>query len=151
MFTHKTTSNEQAKRLAFLFAKEIIKSKFSKKSALIIALSGNLGSAKTTFVQGFLRGAGIKKKITSPTFVLIKTYKLTNLKTYKLIHHIDCYRIKNAKELFNLGLEKILSNSKNIVLIEWPGIIKKYLPKSAIWIKFKYGRKESERIIKISE
>ena len=81
MFTHKTTSNEQAKRLAFLFAKEIIKSKFSKKSALIIALSGNLGSGKTTFVQGFLRGAGIKKKITSPTFVLIKTYKLTNLKT----------------------------------------------------------------------
>ena len=104
-----------------------------------MALSGELGGGKTTFVQGFMTGAGIKKKITSPTFVL--------LKNYKLIYHIDCYRLKKAKELLDLGLREILINPKNIVLIEWPEIVKKYLPKSAIWIKFKYGKKENERII----
>ena len=144
MLIFKTTNFKQTKDLGKLLARTIFRErKTNNKKALVLALSGELGGGKTTFVQGFMTGAGIKKKITSPTFVL--------LKNYKLIYHIDCYRLKKAKELLDLGLREILINPKNIVLIEWPGIIKKYLPKSAIWIKFKYGRKESERIIKISE
>jgi len=140
MLIFKTTNFKQTKDLGKLLARTIFRErKTNNKKALVLALSGELGGGKTTFVQGFMTGAGIKKKITSPTFVL--------LKNYKLIYHIDCYRLKKAKELLDLGLREILINPKNIVLIEWPEIVKKYLPKSAIWIKFKYGKKENERII----
>ena len=102
--------------------------RIKKKNALILALSGNLGSGKTTFIQGFLRAAGIRRKITSPTFVLIKNYKIQT-ENYKRVYHIDCYRIKKSKELLDLGLKEILNNPENIVLIEWPERIKKFCRK----------------------
>ena len=142
MFSLKTTSFKQTKALAKLLSGEIF---YGKNGALVFALSGDLGAGKTTFVKGFIAGAGIKRKITSPTFVLVKSYKV---KSYK-VYHIDCYRLKKSKEILDLGLKEILKNPKNIVLIEWPGIIKKYLPKNAVWIKFKHGKKENERIISV--
>lgn len=142
MLSLKTTSFKQTKALAKLLSGEIF---HGKNGALVFALSGDLGTGKTTFSKGFIAGAGVKRKITSPTFVLVKSYKI---KSYK-IYHIDCYRIKKPKELFDSGLEEILKNPKNIVLIEWPEIIKKYLPKGAIWIEFKHGEKINERIIKL--
>lgn len=144
----KTTNFKQTKDLAKLLAQAVLKGKkINSENALVLALSGHLGGGKTTFVQGFMAGAGIKKKITSPTFTIIKNYPITKLLNYKKIYHIDCYRLKKAKELLDLGLEEILINPKNIVLIEWPKIAKKYLPKDAIRIKFKHGKKENERTI----
>jgi tRNA threonylcarbamoyladenosine biosynthesis protein TsaE len=61
------------KKLGGNLAKKISRSKL-RKQAKVIALSGDLGSGKTTFAQGFLRGLGVKGKITSPTFVLVKRY-----------------------------------------------------------------------------
>ncbi len=147
MLIFKTTNFKQTKDLARLLARAILKEKkINSEKALVLALSGHLGGGKTTFAQGFMAGAGIKKKITSPSFVITKSYKLKT-KSYKIIYHIDCYRLKKAKELLDLGLEEILINPKNIILIEWPEIVKKYLPKEAIWIKFKHSKKENERII----
>ena len=151
-----TNSSGQTKKIAGLLASVIASRRRSNlKNALVLALSGDLGSGKTTFVQGFLRAAGIRKKITSPTFVLIKNYPITNyqLPNYQNIHHIDCYRIKKPKELSGLGLKEILNNPENIVLIEWPGIIKKILPacagrpKDSIWIKFEHGEKANKRVL----
>lgn len=145
----KLSSLKQTRQLAGLLAQEILSKKnFFKDSALVIALSGDLGAGKTSFAQGFLRIAGVKSKIISPTFVLVKRYTL-NAKRYKNIYHIDCYRLHQPKELLSLGLKEIFSNSENIVLIEWPERIKSYLPKNIIKLKFKYGQKESERIIKL--
>ncbi len=149
----KTTSSIQTKKIAKLLAREILYSKASQigisKNAFVLLLSGDLGAGKTTFIQGFLRGLGIGKKITSPTFVLIKTYKLKNLKTYKLIHHIDCYRIHKPKDIKGISIKEILKNPQNIVLIEWPERIRRILPKNVIMIKLKYGKKENERIMSI--
>lgn len=152
-----TKSRNQTKKLAKLLCQTVLKRK--NNNALVLALSGNLGAGKTTFVQGFMKGAGIKKKITSPTFILMKKYEIRNTKfetnsknqnpKFKNIYHIDCYRIKKAKELLDLGLKEILKNPRNIVLIEWPEIIRRYLPKRAIWIEFEHGEKENERIIKL--
>ena len=109
-----TNSSEETKKLAENLAKQITRG--------VIALSGDLGSGKTTFVQGFAKGLGIKDKIISPTFVLIKQYK--NL------YHVDLYRINTFD---HLGLEEILSNRNNIVLIEWAEKLKK-LPDGSIKI-----------------
>lgn len=115
---------------------------------MVFALKGDLGSGKTTFVQGFLRGLGIKSKITSPTFLIFKRFKVNNLR-FKNAYHIDCYRIKKSKELLDLGLKEILNLSQNIVLIEWSEKIRRALPSNAIWIKFEHGKKEDQRIVDV--
>ena len=117
-----------------------------RSSAGVVALSGELGAGKTTFIQGFLRALGVKRRITSPTFLIFKSYTL-NAKPYTLVYHIDCYRIQKPAELLKLGLKKILADPRNIVLIEWAEKIKSLLPKGTIKIEFKHGRKENERLI----
>ncbi len=143
----KSHSATQTKKFAQSLIKEILNKKKQTK-ALIFALTGNLGSGKTTFVQGFLKSLGIKKRITSPTFVLIKNYEL-RIKNYGEAYHIDCYRISKPKEILGLNFKEIIRNPKNIVLIEWSEKIRTILPKSSIWLKFKHGRKENEREINI--
>jgi len=148
-FIYQTTSSSQTKKFAGLLASTIVSQKRTpSKNALIIALAGDLGAGKTTFVQGFLRGLGIKKKITSPTFILIKNYSITQLSNYQNVYHLDCYRIKKASELSKIGLKEILECPQNIILIEWAEKIKRILPKNTIWIKFKHGKKSNYRIIK---
>lgn len=145
-----TRSKLQTQKLSRELAQKIIRAKKINKTALIVALKGDLGAGKTTFAQGFLRGLGVKSKITSPTFVLIKTYNLqpaTYNKKFEKASHVDCYRIKNVREIIDLDFKKIISNSQNIVLIEWPEHISKILPKKRINIFFEHGKKENEREI----
>jgi tRNA threonylcarbamoyladenosine biosynthesis protein TsaE len=138
METFMAQSRKQTEDLAKMLAKEILKYKNNKKQALVFGLVGNLGAGKTTFVQSFAKGLGIRSKITSPTFVLMKIYG--NL------YHLDCYRIKDYKDILALDFGDIVSNPKNIVLIEWAERIKKILPKSTVWIKFNIVGKTVRRI-----
>jgi tRNA threonylcarbamoyladenosine biosynthesis protein TsaE len=136
-----TQNHEQTQGLARILAREILKYKNIKKNALVFGLMGNLGAGKTTFIQAFAKGLGIRSKITSPTFVLMKKYG--NL------YHIDCYRTKDYKDILALDFQEIVSSPKNIVMIEWAEKIRKVLPQDTIWIKFDIiGR--ASRKIKIS-
>lgn len=92
----------------------------------VIGLSGELGTGKTTFIQGFAKGLGIKEKIISPTFVLIRQHKIPQ--TDKTLYHIDLYRLGGRDRFKDLGLEEIISNPNNLVLIEWAEKLKN-LPK----------------------
>ncbi len=146
--SYKTNSFRQTKKLANFLTRRFLRRRLKQKDTLILALSGDLGSGKTTFIQGFIRGLGVRNKITSPTFVLVKNYKLKAL-NYKCVYHVDCYRIKSAGELLKLGLKEILKNPQNIVLIEWAERIRRVLPKNAIWLKFEHGQKINERNVKL--
>ena len=132
-----TKDFKQTQRLGEALAKKILKLG-PQKGALVLGLQGNLGGGKTTFLQGFAKGLGIKEKILSPTFVIMKKFKMPVLSGFKYFYHIDCYRIKNHKDITQLGFKEIISNSENIVAVEWPERIKKVLPKDSIVIKFKY-------------
>jgi tRNA threonylcarbamoyladenosine biosynthesis protein TsaE len=132
-------NEKETSKLAKILAKEILKIISKKKNALVIGLEGDLGAGKTTFIKAFAKGMGIRKRLTSPTFVL--------LKKYKNLYHIDCYRIKNAQDILALDFEEIISLPKNIVLIEWAEKIRKILPKDKIWIKFEIVS-DKKRIIK---
>ena len=125
------------RELAKSFAKKIKRIK-KNKNAIIIGLQGELGAGKTTFIQSFAKGLGIKNKITSPSFILMKKYK--NL------YHIDCYRIKSYKDILGLDFQEIISNPKNIVIIEWAEKIRKILPKDTIWVRFKIISKNERKI-----
>lgn len=132
-----TSGPIQTKKLGEKFAKEILEKK-PKKTAFVVGLEGELGGGKTTFLQGFAKGLGIKEKILSPTFVIMK--KFNNF------YHIDCYRIEKPKELLDLGFKKITSNPKNIIVIEWADRIRKIMPKHTLWIKFDFINEKRRRI-----
>ena len=93
----------------------------------IFLLEGPLGVGKTTFVRNFLLSYGIKNVI-SPTFSYVHTYDLKDFS----IHHFDLYRIKSQKDFVDLGFCEYIFNEKNIVLIEWPEVIKLLLLDSKI-------------------
>lgn len=98
----------------------------------IIALEGELGAGKTTFVQAFVKVLGVRAKVKSPTFNIIKKYKVP--KKNKFVYHIDCYRLKDHKEAIPLGIKEIFKEKDATVLIEWPERIKKILPKKFVLI-----------------
>ena len=142
-----TTDICQTKKIASHLAKEIIRTQASR--ARVIALSGDLGSGKTTFTQGFARTLGIKEKIQSPTFVLMKIYLLNARKSFKHLVHIDAYRIETPSEMEHLGFRDLLEDQDAIILIEWADRVKKLLPKDTTWIMFEHGKKLNERIITV--
>ena len=135
-----TKSAKETKKVGEFLAGEIIKS----KKALIIGLKGELGSGKTTFIQGMAKGLKIRERITSPTFVIFKKFKLGPVPCLKYFYHIDCYRVQ-SKDLLDLGFKEIISQP-NIVVIEWAEKIKKILPKDTFWIKFEYLDKDKRKI-----
>ena len=124
--------------------------KFSKliKRGDFILLSGNLGVGKTTFIKyviNSLEKANKQKKsqVTSPTFTVINEYQIKKI----LIKHYDLYRIKNKKELNNLGIDENLKDQ--ITLVEWPETVKKTKIKNSINLIFEYKKNYTERYVSI--
>ncbi len=109
---------------------------------IVIGLIGELGAGKTTFAQGFAEGLGIKNRIISPTFILMRKYGD--------FYHIDLYRLEKdvENEVRNLGLFDIWEKPENIILIEWAEKIENILPKDSIKIEFEL-LDEFERKIRI--
>ena len=139
-----TTSPSQTKRLGEFLAKEILRTKPGKE-ALIIGLIGDLGSGKTTFLQGLARGLRIKKRVLSPTFIIMRRFSV-QAPVFKNFFHIDCYRIKKAKDLSGLGYKGITEKAGNIIAIEWADKILKSLPKGATMLKFDHVDANKRRI-----
>jgi tRNA threonylcarbamoyladenosine biosynthesis protein TsaE len=147
MGAFRTKSLRATKALAADFVKTLLKSRKNRQKALTLLLSGDLGSGKTSFVQAILRFFGVKR-VTSPTFVIMKHYRLLrSMSGIKDIYHVDAYRLRSFKDLSLLGFDEILKSDKAMVMIEWPERIKKGLPQDAVKISFSCGEKENERVI----
>ena len=136
------------KKIARELAREIFK--FQHKKTVVVGLVGDLGSGKTTFVKSFAKELGIQSRITSPTFLIQKKYKIKK-NGFSSFLHVDVYRIKKISELYTIEFKNELSNSQNIIVIEWADIIKKILPKKMIWISFLHGKNKNERYIIIKK
>lgn len=135
-----TNSSEETRKLGKEFARSHLAA--LQGETLIIALYGDLGSGKTTFVQGLAEGLGIKQRIISPTFIIVRCYE-------ERFCHIDLYRIESKRDFEGLGIEEIINNKNNIVVIEWAEKLKSFSPKKKIDVKFFY-EKESVRKIEFS-
>ena len=96
----------------------------------IIVLTGDLGSGKTKFTEGFLEFFGIQDEISSPTFNIVNEYKYKNIK----IFHFDVYRLESVDEFYEIGGDEYFSNG--ICIIEWGEMIKEALPQEYIQINF---------------
>ena len=133
-----TKSPGETKKLGEALAKTLLRNP-PKNRATVVGLRGDLGGGKTTFLQGFAKGIGKRVKILSPTFIIMR--RTGNF------YHIDCYRIKGPKDLLALGFKKILAGPKNIVAIEWADVVKKIMPRHAVWVDFKFVDKNKRRIV----
>ncbi len=140
-----TKSAEETKKAGFNMAAALKKEQILNK-VLTLALEGDLGSGKTTFIQGLAAGLGIKENVLSPTFLILKQFPMA-VKNYKNFYHIDAYRLEKPKELLELGFKDLLNNPENLMVIEWADKIKKILPKDILKIKFINLGKNKRKII----
>lgn len=124
---------KETAEIAKIFLTEILKDNKNKNKALVLGLSGDLGAGKTAFTKIVAKHLGIKERVNSPTFVIIKKYPI-KLKDYKFLFHLDAYRLKNENELLNLGWEEIVSNKEHLVFIEWPENVPKAIPAQARFV-----------------
>ena len=142
-----TNSPDETQKIAAGFAARVLAAA-PKKSATVLGLEGDLGAGKTTFLQGFAKALGITEVVNSPTFVMLKRFKIYDLR-FKNFYHFDCYRRENPEEILGLGFKEIISNPENIVAIEWPEKIAAFLPKEIISIQFIH-KNSTQRVLNIS-
>jgi len=95
-----------------------------------VALWGDLGAGKTTLARAILKALGVAGDVPSPTFTLVQTYETT-----PRIAHFDLYRLKNAREMDELGLEDALADGA--VLVEWPERAPEVLPPDALHVRLR--------------
>ena len=126
------------------------------KTALLVLLSGNLGAGKTAFVKQVAKILGVKEKIISPTFVLMRKYTLPPPLprggarraegSFRYLIHIDAYRLENKKELVALNWDAISRDPNNIIFLEWPERVFIRSPYGAKKITFKFIDEKTREI-----
>ena len=111
----------------------------------VVVLSGELGSGKTKFTEGFLKFYGLDSEISSPTFSIVNEYKKDDINIY----HFDVYRLEDVDEFYAIGGDEYFSSG--ISIIEWGEIIQEALPNQYIKIDFKKDKSdENIRYLNIS-
>jgi tRNA threonylcarbamoyladenosine biosynthesis protein TsaE len=120
------------------------------KGGEILALHGDLGAGKTTFTKGLAAALGIKRDITSPTFVIMKKYDAF-LPPIDTLVHVDAYRLSSKEDVEAIGLFEIFEDNNTVTVIEWPeNIDDALLEEKTIRIDFEYLN-QNERKISISK
>ena len=136
---------KKMKEFAAEFAREL-------SGGTVLALHGELGSGKTTFVGGLAEGLGVGHNVTSPTFNVMKLYAVDSScgpvqdKKIMRLYHIDCYRIDSPEDLRNLGFHEWLSDAHGLVVVEWAAKVRGLLPADAIELRFVHLGDDCRRI-----
>jgi tRNA threonylcarbamoyladenosine biosynthesis protein TsaE len=107
----------------------------------VVALSGELGSGKTVFVQGLAAALGVTGRVTSPTFTLVHEYQ----GRYPIVH-LDVYRLDSIQEVFDLGFEELLDPGA-VLLIEWGEAVSALLPARHLDVVIERGAADDERVL----
>ena len=110
----------------------------------VVALYGELGTGKTCFVQGLVRGLGVTTQATSPTFVLVNEYR-----GRLPVHHVDAYRTGGLAELMDLGLLDLIGGD-GVTLLEWADRAEPLLPSRAVRVRIE-GLGDEPRAVTIED
>ncbi|HOE61277.1 MAG TPA: tRNA (adenosine(37)-N6)-threonylcarbamoyltransferase complex ATPase subunit type 1 TsaE [Kiritimatiellia bacterium] len=136
--THTVRSVEETWRLAAEVAVGL-------EPGMVIALHGDLGAGKTTFVQGLGQALGIRRPMTSPTFTVSTEYRTP---AFTLVH-MDLYRLNGPDDLLTIGYPEYLENGA-VVAIEWPERAGDLIPADALHVRFTLTGEAETRVIEIS-
>lgn len=108
----------------------------------VLCLEGDLGSGKTTFVQGIAQGWGSVDAVSSPSFMLVNQYRQPD---GSLMHHMDAYRLESAEEAIDLDLDAMLAGG--ILVVEWADRIRQALPQDNLKINFSWVNDEQRNML----
>jgi tRNA threonylcarbamoyladenosine biosynthesis protein TsaE len=108
----------------------------------LICLSGELGSGKTTLVQGISRGWGSLDGVSSPTFILVNIYRRPS---GERLYHMDAYRLRNAAEAEELDVALMLENGP--LVVEWPERVREALPHESLWVDLRWLADEHRAMV----
>ncbi|MEI6498826.1 MAG: tRNA (adenosine(37)-N6)-threonylcarbamoyltransferase complex ATPase subunit type 1 TsaE [bacterium] len=126
------------------FAQEVSK---AVKGGDVLLLSGELGAGKTSFSKALAFALGIEEVVTSPTFVILKKYRLPVAQNHiKELVHTDCYRLTTLADAESIGLAEYLAQDDLVILIEWPENIASIIPERAKKINFEYIDENTRKI-----
>jgi tRNA threonylcarbamoyladenosine biosynthesis protein TsaE len=114
----------------------------SAHKPLVIYFKGDLGSGKTTLVQGLLAELGVSEVVTSPTYTLVEQYDAD----VGLISHLDLYRLEQPSDIVALGFEDIYTSSA-LIVIEWPVKAMQHLPQPNYFIECRYIDHDARSVI----
>ena len=134
---HNLTTPEEMEALGFA-------TKISCPKGARLFLTGQLGSGKTVFCRGYLRGAGYKGRVKSPTFTIVESYAMLGFD----VHHFDFYRIEDPIELDFIGLDQYFDDGSD-VLVEWPSKGEGVLPSADLVIEIQVGTEPHFRVLKM--
>lgn len=116
-----------------------------REGAIVLALYGDLGAGKTTFVQALAKTLGVTDVVPSPTFILLREYTTTDPYITELIH-IDAYRLEDPAEIKTLAFDTVLKKQNALICVEWADRIEPLLPEGTLRLHFSH-QKENERVI----
>jgi len=143
-----TCTSEQEMKVC---AREFIGAQFPHaQHATVCGLSGELGAGKTTFAKHAAEALGVEEMVTSPTFVILKAYRLPERQQFDHLVHIDAYRLGSGQELTDLGWENLIATPENLILIEWPERVRDIMPQWAETLLFEPIDEHTRRITTIS-
>jgi len=110
----------------------------------VIALQGEMGAGKTTFVQGLARALGIQRPVTSPTFTLVSEYAGGRLR----LVHMDLYRLREPDDLLAIGFQDYLERG-SLIAVEWPERAGDLLPPGTLWVSLTLAAHARTRHIQV--
>jgi tRNA threonylcarbamoyladenosine biosynthesis protein TsaE len=111
---------------------ELVASMSLDKEAHVLTLQGDLGAGKTALTKAIATTLGIREHVTSPTFVIMKSYEVRGHPRYTSLTHIDAYRIDDEEELQVLGFPELLMDTSRLIVIEWPERVAGLIPEDAL-------------------
>ncbi len=114
----------------------------------VLAITGDLGAGKTTFMQKFAKELHIEDTVTSPTYVIMKRYEVHDdtIEMFKTLIHLDVYRIESIDEMRVLRFEELLQEQGAVVCIEWAEKIKELLPEHTLYMEIVSTGEQSRTI-----
>lgn len=104
-----------------------------------IALTGALGSGKTTFLRGVARGLGYREAVRSPTFTLVARYQ-----TRPALIHADLYRVGSEREAEELGIDDLAADEPAVVAVEWADLYPSLIADRGLWVHLQGVGEERE-------
>lgn len=116
-------------------AEELLAMLPEHNAAVVLALHGDLGAGKTTFVQTLAHALGVRETVASPTFVIMKRYE-TNDARFATLIHIDAYRLDHPEEMLPLKFTEVRTEPHTLVCIEWAERITPLLPPQTLHLTF---------------